>query len=347
MIQRPDLSETPAAVVAYIEALEAALARQEEEENKSARSEALLEPSEPPTTIQIISISADGVAKRTPRHLYGRQRRGGMGVFDLDAPEDDPVAHLIMAEESAGLILMTNQGRVFRVPVRDIAPREVRGKGEALLARFPVRPDEKLALAVPDAAVGGGSFVILVSERGQVRRIARQYLGPSLQPGTVLYDVKEGGAPAAACWSNGNDELFIVTGQAQAIRFAERLVPVRGCLGLRVEPGDRVVGVAAVPAERRGLSPEPGRQGHDPGTQRLCGQQSARLRRQSGHEDRCPGWRHRRERAERSVCHFAAGQDHPLPGQRGAAKRGRRSGRELHEFAQRRLCGADCRVVAA
>ena len=64
----------------------------------------------------------------------------------------------------------------------------------------------------------------------------------------MLYDVKEGGAPAAACWSNGNDELFIVTGQAQAIRFAERLVPVRGCLGLRVDPGDRVVGVAAVPA---------------------------------------------------------------------------------------------------
>ena len=127
MIQRPDLSETPAAVVAYIEGLEAALARQEEEEIRAPR-EALLEPSEPPTTIQIISISADGVANRTARHLYGRQRRGGMGVFDLDAPEDDPVAHLIMAEESAGLILMTNQGRAFRVPVRDIAPREVRGR---------------------------------------------------------------------------------------------------------------------------------------------------------------------------------------------------------------------------
>ncbi len=51
------------------------------------------------------------------------------------------------------------------------------------------------------------------------------------------------------CWSSGNDDLFIVTRTGQAIRFAERLVPVRGCLGLRVDPGDRVTGVSATGAD--------------------------------------------------------------------------------------------------
>ena len=201
MMQRPDLSAMPAEVIAYIAALEAALARNVEDETRSARSEALLEPSEPETTIQIISISAGGVAKRTPRHLYGRQRRGWYGRLRPGCAGRRPVAHLVMAEESAGLILMTSHGRIFRVPVREVVLREVRGRGEPLLTRFPVRPDEQLALAVPDTALGGGSHLVLVSERGQVRRIARQYLGPSLQPGTVLYDVREGGPPAAACWT--------------------------------------------------------------------------------------------------------------------------------------------------
>lgn len=247
MLERPDLTDLPAAVIAYIEALEARLAA-DAEERGSGRSEEPQEPSEPPTTINIVSVTANGVAKRTPRHLYFRQRRGGMGIFDLDAPEDDPPAFLVMAEQSAGLICITNQARAFRIPLSDIPEREVRGRGENMLARFALRPNERLRVLTTDTPVRGGSHFVLVGERGQVRRIAKQYIGPNLQPGTVLYDVNEAGAPAASCWSSGSDDLFIVTRTGQAIRFAERLVPVRGCLGLRVDPGDAVAAVAATPA---------------------------------------------------------------------------------------------------
>jgi DNA gyrase subunit A len=249
IMERPELINVPADVVAYIEALESELARMREDERASGREEPPLELNEPPTTINLISISAQGVAKRTPRHLYGRQRRGGMGIFDLDAGDGDVPAFLAMADVSTGLILLTNHARAFRVAVQEIVAREVRARGESLIARFPFRPDERLAVVMADTPLQGGAYAIVVSERGQVRRIAKQYLGPNLQPGTVLYDVKEGGAPAATCWSSGSEEIFIVTRQAQAIRFAERLVPVRGCLGLRVDPGDQVVGVAAAPAE--------------------------------------------------------------------------------------------------
>lgn len=248
-MQRPDMSGLPADILAYIEALEAEIESLRAESDDSRRAEAPLEPSEPPTTINIITVSAGGVAKRTPRHLYFRQRRGGMGVFDLDTPESDPPAFLAMADVSAGLILLTDQGRAFRLPVSEIPEREVRGRGEPILARFPMRPGERLAVVATDTPVEGGAFLLLVTERGQVRRIARQYVGPNLQPGTVLCDPREGGAPAAACWSNGAGEVFIVTSSGLAIRFSERQVPVRGCLGLRVNPDDRVVAVAAPPAD--------------------------------------------------------------------------------------------------
>jgi DNA gyrase subunit A len=246
MPERPDLTNLPDDVIAYIEALEAQLATAQD---AGGRSEEPLEPSEPPTTINIVTVTAGGIAKRTPRHLYFRQRRGGMGVFDLDAPEQDPPAFLAMADAGAGLICITNQARAFRVPLSEIPEREVRGRGESILARFPLRADERLSIIAPDAPLRGGSHFVLVGARGQVRRIARQYLGPNLQPGSVLYDVNEAGAPAASCWSSGADELFVVTRTGQAIRFAERLVPVRGCLGLRVDPGDEVVAVAAAPAD--------------------------------------------------------------------------------------------------
>ena len=243
-MERPDLSNVSPEVLAYIEELEGRLATAQERAEEGGRTDAPLEPSEPPTTINVVTISAAGIAKRTLRHLYIRQRRGGMGVFDLDTPDSDPPAFLTMADYGAGLILLTNQGRVFRLPVAEIPEREVRSRGESITARFPMRPGEQLAVVTPDLT-NSNAFMVLVTERGQVRRIARQYLGTSLQPGAMLLDPREGGAPAAVCWSAGSDELFIVTRNGQAIRFAERLVPVRGCLGMRVEPGDRVVSVAA------------------------------------------------------------------------------------------------------
>lgn len=248
MHSRPDLSGLPADVIAYIEALEQQLEARAAEppaRTEPTRAEAVFEPSEPPTTAHVITISAAGLAKRTPRHLYGRQRRGGMGIFDLESPDNDPPAFLLVADERDTLILITDHGRAFPLAVQGIAATPIRSRGQSITERLPLRPDEHLALVIPDQQ---GAFLCLVSRRGQVRRIAAHFLGRNLNAGAVIHDPREGGSPAAAGWSSGSDELLIATVQGRAIRFPERLVPVRGCLGLRVEPSDRVAAVAAAPA---------------------------------------------------------------------------------------------------
>ncbi len=252
---RPDLSGADPAVVDYIETLEAELARLRSSSRYTARAasptdgegfaEAALssEPSEPPTTLNLITISAAGRAKRTPRHLYFRQRRGGMGIFDLDNLDGDPPAFLSIADAAQAIVLLTDQGRAFRIPVADLPESPVHARGQSLAGRLALLPNEQLAVVFPDT---GGTYLTLVTRRGQVRRLRYHYFGPSLSPGTLMFDPKEGGAPAAACWSDGDAELFIATRKGEAIRFAERQVPVRGCLGLRVDPDDVVVAVAPV-----------------------------------------------------------------------------------------------------
>lgn len=253
---RPNLEGIPVIVQQYIDALETEIAAlrsaAKSSTSRGSRNDTPAEPSEPPTTMQVISISRSGLAKRTPRHLYIRQRRGGMGVFDLESTDDDPPAHLIVADESQHLVVITTEARAFRIPVNSILQTDVRGRGHSILESFPLKEGESLSVifAADQGAAQGisGSYVVLVSERGQVRRIASHYFGDNLQSGTVLYNVAEGGSPAAACWSTGDQELFLITRGGQAIRFAEKQVPVRGCLGMRVDPNDQIVGAAAVDA---------------------------------------------------------------------------------------------------
>ena len=118
-IERPNLDELDPAVRAYIEALEDELDRLRRK-GHPRRNATPPAPSEPPTTLNVVTISAAGVAKRTPRHLYSRQGRGGMGVFDLDVPKNDQPAFLTIADESQSLVLVTDQARAFRLPVRQL-----------------------------------------------------------------------------------------------------------------------------------------------------------------------------------------------------------------------------------
>lgn len=262
VVDRPDLSGLPLEVLSYIQSLEAelealrvtslerslrvaAVPRERSEASPESDSEPA-GPSEGPTTNNVITATAGGFAKRTPRHLYDRQRRGGMGVFDLDAPAGDPPAFLAVADVSQTLIVLTTQGRVFPLPVSQLAESPVRGRGESLRKWAPLTPDEKIALLLPDRGAGN---LTLVTRRGQVRRWRYNVFGRALQPGAILYDIRDGGPPAAACWSAADADLFIVTARGLAIRFSETQVAVRGSLGIRVDPGDMVVGVASVKAD--------------------------------------------------------------------------------------------------
>ena len=242
---RPDLTGVPPMVVAYIESLEAELERLAAHRSALRAGPELepSEPSEPPTTLNVVTISSRGMAKRTPRHLYGRQRRGGMGVFDLETPDTDAPAFLTVADESASLLLLTSRARVFRLPVSTLAEAPVRARGTSLDDRIGLIAGETLNCVTP---LGSGSYLTLVSDRGQIRRYGSHLFGENMRPGTALYDVQETGAPAAVCWSTGEADMLIVTRLGNAIRFAEKQIPVRGCLGIRLDRHDAVAAVAPV-----------------------------------------------------------------------------------------------------
>ncbi len=243
-LNRPNLSGAHPDVIAYIEALEAEVARRrDEDEERVSADTAIVEPNEPPTTLNVISISANGVAKRTPRHLYSRQRRGGMGIFDIEVAEEDRPAFLTVADQAHDLVLLTTLARAYHIPVSRVIEAPIRARGVSLVDNLGFQPGERLAAMLP---AGRGAAVALVSERGYARVLPAHVIGPAMTPGLALYRAAEFGPLAAACWTSGDGDLFVATRRGQAIRFPERALPLPGGLAIRLEAGDMVVAVEGV-----------------------------------------------------------------------------------------------------
>ncbi len=245
-LERPDLSDVAPEVRAYIEALEAKLARSRPAVKAKATPEPddTSEPSEPPTTINVITISTGTITKRTPRHLYTRQRRGGMGVFDLDVPEEDPPSLLVTADESDTLIIITNEGRTYRTRVNTLPESPVRARGVALRDKLSLHPEEQIIAALPEE--NGSDHVALVGERGWITLVRASFVGRNLIPGVSYHDVEQYGPLAAASWVSYADDVFIASRQGTAIRFATKRVPNSGCLGLRLDRDDAAIAVTGV-----------------------------------------------------------------------------------------------------
>jgi DNA gyrase subunit A len=242
---RPDLSQVPPAVRGYIEALEAELSRLRSQETDAEADPAVppLDATEAPTTLNVITVSAGGLIKRTPRHLYDRQRRAGMGIFDLETPSDDPPQSLAVVDEAHSVILLTSNARAFYWPLSRLAETPVRGRGQSIAADLGLQPGERLAALLP---AGRGTHVALLSATGFVRILPAHIVGQSLNPGTALFRAAEYGPLAAACWTSGQGDLFVATRRGLAIRFPERSLPVNGGTGIRVDAGDAAVAVEAV-----------------------------------------------------------------------------------------------------
>lgn len=252
-MQRPDLSQTAPEVRGYVEWLEgenarlraAALEAEEGGDGEAAEALPPLEPSEPPTTRNVVVITRSGLGKRTPRHLYLRQRRGGMGVFDVEAEDDDPPATVLVTEERSDLLVLTSRGRAFRLPVYFLDEAiAVRARPQPFMVSVPLADGEQWAVAVPAQTQG---HLAVVSQQGFVRVLPGHLFSETMRVGLAVYRPEEAGPPVAACWApNGESDLFVATRRGIAVRFPLKQVPTPGGPGIRLEAGDSVVAITAV-----------------------------------------------------------------------------------------------------
>ena len=103
-----------------------------------------------------------------------------------------------------------------------------------------------MAVASLDDELDDRSNLLIVTTSGLVRAVHRTYVGPRLQPGTLLSDPKRGGAPAAMTLSNGASDVLIALRSGVGYRFDERLIRREGTRGIQTSPDDSVAGIVSV-----------------------------------------------------------------------------------------------------
>ncbi len=118
----------------------------------------------------VVSITRGGYAKRTLRHQYRTQKRGGKGVRGATLRGDDVVDHFISTTNHHWLLFFTTAGRVYRTKAYNLpeASRDAKGGHVAGLLSF--QPDESIAQVLAIRDYEQAPYLVLATRNGLVKK---------------------------------------------------------------------------------------------------------------------------------------------------------------------------------
>ncbi|GHC73872.1 DNA gyrase subunit A [Nocardiopsis terrae] len=201
----------------------------------------------------VVTISRGGYAKRTRIDNYRAQKRGGKGVRGAQLKQDDIVQHFFVTTTHHWILCFTNQGRVYRTKAYELpeAARDARGQHVANL--LPFQPGEEIAQIMALRDYEAAPYLVLATREGLVKKSRLEDFDSARAAGIIAINLREEDELIAARLVFPDDDLLLISSDAQAIRFPaadESLRPMgratSGVIGMRFLEGDYLLSMDVI-----------------------------------------------------------------------------------------------------
>lgn len=200
----------------------------------------------------LVMLTADGYVKRVPPDMFRTQGRGGKGVSGLTTKEEDQVEHVFSTNAHADIMFFTTRGRVFRLKAYEVPQGSRTSKGQAIVNFLQLAPGEKVATVLEMGDMDGAKHLVMVTTQGTIKKTELSEFENVRRSGLIAINLHEGDDLKWVKPSSGSDDIMLVTGQGQSIRFKESDIRAMGrnAAGVRginlKKKGDSVVGMDIV-----------------------------------------------------------------------------------------------------
>jgi DNA gyrase subunit A len=202
----------------------------------------------------VLVLSAGGYVKRTNPGEYRTQKRGGVGVIDLDTKEEDVVTTLLTTSTHSDLLFFTNLGKVYQSKMYEIPEGRRATKGKSIMNFLALSEGEQVTSVLPvrkDEWTGEWGLM-MVTRDGVTKKCDAAAFKDVRRSGLIAINLREGDALIAARFVGKGDQVVLVTEKGQSIRFKESDVremgrTAAGVTGMKLGKGDVIVSADVIP----------------------------------------------------------------------------------------------------
>lgn len=201
----------------------------------------------------VLVLTTGGYVKRTDPEEYRKQKRGGLGVIDLDTKEEDFVSIFLTASTHSDLLFFTDKGKVYQMKMYEIPEGRRATKGKSVMNYIALTEGEKVTsvLAVPKSIKGEKLSIMMVTQAGIAKKVDAESMSDVRRSGIIAIKLSPNDSLVAVQFVRKGDAAVIVTKNGQSIRFKESdLRPMGrvagGVRAIKLRKGDSVIGADVV-----------------------------------------------------------------------------------------------------
>jgi DNA gyrase subunit A len=196
----------------------------------------------------VLVLTQGGYVKRTNPSEYRTQKRGGVGVVDLNTKEEDVVTKLLTTSTHSDLLFFTDKGKVYQCKMYEIPEGRRATKGKSIMNFLALTAEEKVTsvIAVRKEEWEGDWSLLMVTKQGVVKKSDAASFKDVRRSGLIAITLHADDALISAHFVGAGDEVSLITGKGQSIRFKESDVremgrTAAGVTGMKLGKGDSIV----------------------------------------------------------------------------------------------------------
>ena len=201
-----------------------------------------------PDEESVLVLTKGGYVKRTNPAEYKVQKRGGVGVVDLNTKEEDVVTTLLTTSSHSDLLFFTDAGKVYQSKMYEIPEGRRATKGKSIMNFLPLTSEENVTsvLAVRSEEWTGNWSLMMVTKNGIAKKSDAAVFKDVRRSGLIAITLRDDDSLIAAQFVGKGDQVSLITKQGQAIRFEESDVrqmgrTAAGVAAMKLSKDDRIM----------------------------------------------------------------------------------------------------------
>lgn len=207
-----------------------------------------------PEEESVLVLTKGGYIKRTNPSEYRRQKRGGVGVVDLNTKEEDAVTTFLTTSTHSDLLFFSDKGKVYQLKMFDVPEGRRATRGKSIMNFLSLEQGENITSVLPqpkDVKKGEGLALFMATKEGTVKKTVADQFRDVRRSGLIAIGLASGDELISAQFVRAGDDVFLATSKGQSIRFSEADVramgrTAAGVRGVKLVKGDLVIGAGVI-----------------------------------------------------------------------------------------------------
>lgn len=211
-----------------------------------------------PDEESVLVLTSGGYVKRTDPDEYKKQKRGGVGVMDLNTKEEDFITHFITTTNHSDLLFFSDKGKAYKIKMYEIPEGKRATRGKSIMNFLSLSAEEKITSILPmpkDLKKSSGLSLFLVTKQGTGKKVEAINFHDVRRSGIIAIRLDPKDELVSASFVEKNDEVMLVSSDGQSIRFQSKEVRDMGrsAGGVRVMRLDDKVSVVGADSIKEGV----------------------------------------------------------------------------------------------